>query len=84
MNMKKVKFPDGSEHDAVSVPVDDQVENWNQYTLSDGTVLRFKSVVTEVLRVKDEWDPEGNPMYMVKSNNLLVPSQVPDRLRRKE
>jgi hypothetical protein len=83
MNMKKVKLQDG-EHDAVPVAVEDQHESWNEYTLSDGTVLRFKPVVTEVLRVKDTFDPEGNPVYWLKWNNVIVLSRVPEELRRQE
>lgn len=56
-------------------------ENWNEYLASDGTVLRLKLVVTEVLRMIDRYDAEGNPMYVVRSSNVMVVSP-PDNLRK--
>ncbi len=56
-------------------------EYWNEYLLDDGTVVRLKVVVLEVLRADGQYDEEGNPIYLVKSNNLMVVSP-PDELRR--
>jgi hypothetical protein len=57
-------------------------ENWNEYLLNDGTVLRAKLVATEILRVDGEYDPEGNPLYLLKASNVIAAS-VPENLRRK-
>jgi hypothetical protein len=43
-----------------------------EYYLSDGTSLRMKVVMTEVWRVVDEYDQEGNPVYITKSANVLT------------
>jgi hypothetical protein len=43
----------------------------------------MKLVVTEVLRIDGQYDPEGNPAYLVKSSNVTAIS-APDELRRKE
>jgi hypothetical protein len=58
-------------------------EYWNEYLADDGTVIRMKLVVTEVLRIDGQYDPEGNPAYLVKSSNVTAIS-APDELRRKE
>ena len=56
-------------------------ENWNEYLLDDGTVVRIKLVVTEVARIDGQYDAEGNPHYAIKSTNVIAIS-VPDELRR--
>ena len=58
-------------------------EQWSTYLLSDGTLLKLKAVVTEVWRVIDEYDNDGNPQYVTKSGNLLVVN-APNELRRSE
>ncbi|MGH9891822.1 MAG: hypothetical protein ACREA0_07545, partial [bacterium] len=56
-------------------------EQWNQYLLGDGSVVRFKAVVLEVWRLLDEYDSEGNPSYVVRSRNV-VSVMAPDELRK--
>ena len=62
----------GKEVDATEVRFQTIREEWNEYQLMDGTVLRMKAVVGEVFRVEDTYDNEGNPVYQVKSNNMLI------------
>jgi hypothetical protein len=75
----------GSLRDGESVPIVEQVESWNEYRLNDGTVLRFKSVVTEIVRLTnpDVYDNEGVPIYVVKSTQMAAIAQVPENLRKK-
>lgn len=56
-------------------------ENFNTYILEDGTSIRFKAVVLKFIRL-EQYDPEGNPIYMVHATNALV-ADVPDSLKRK-
>jgi hypothetical protein len=56
-------------------------EHWNQYLLEDGTVLRIKLVATEFLRVDGEHDSEGNPVYLVRSTNVMS-VEAQDELRK--
>jgi hypothetical protein len=58
-------------------------EPWTEYLLDDGTVVRLKLVVTAAYRVKDQWDPEGNPVYVLTSTNVVKTSS-PDNLRKGE
>lgn len=57
-------------------------EDWNEYTLSDGTTLKVKVVLTDVLRVEGEHDAAGDPVYITKSVNHVVNVSVPDHLRK--
>jgi hypothetical protein len=57
-------------------------EAFNTYILEDGTTIKFKAVVLKFIRL-EQFDPEGNPVYMVQATNALS-ADVPDRLKRKE
>lgn len=83
MRTKKVRLADGSEVEGAIVNFQPGGEHWNEYLLEDGTVLKVKLVATEVIRVDDHYDNEGNPVYVLQSTNVLALS-VPEKLKRKE
>ncbi len=56
---------------AVRVPVVNADENFNTYLLGDGTVLKLKTITVDVLRILDVLDAEGNPVFVLKSKNVL-------------
>jgi hypothetical protein len=58
-------------------------EYWNEYLADDGTVIRIKVVVTDIMRLDGQYDAEGNPAYVVKSANVTSIS-APEDLRRQE
>ena len=58
------------------------LEPWSEFECGDGTVLRLKVVVSEIIRIDDAFTPEGDPVYVVKSSNILH-ADVPEGLRRK-
>jgi hypothetical protein len=78
---KKVPLPDGTTVEATIVPFRGDVEHWNEYLLDDGTVVRMKAVVTEVLRIDGRYDREGNPAYAVNSTNVTHIS-APEHLKK--
>jgi hypothetical protein len=67
--------------DAVELSFRSSGENWNEYLVDDGTVVRIKLVVTEVARIEGEYDADGNPAYAIRSANVTAIS-APDELRR--
>ena len=56
-------------------------ENWNSYSLEDGTTIRMRSVVAQIIRL-EEYNNEGEPIYLVTSTNVLA-TDVPDHLKKK-
>ena len=58
-----MQLPGGGEGEAEVIGFRTNVENWNDYLLDDGTVLRMKLVVTEVVRVEGQYDQNRNPVY---------------------
>ena len=77
----KVRLPNGSEVEATNVDFETVQEDWNEYKLEDGTVLKFKTVVSSIIRTEN-YDPmSGDPVYHVRSTNILR-VKVPDELKR--
>jgi hypothetical protein len=70
--IRKVRLAQGQpELDAIEMPFQNVAEHWNEYLLQDGSVLRLKSVVTDVLKLDGKYDAEGNPIYVLKSAQVV-------------
>jgi hypothetical protein len=46
------------------------VEPWAEYILDDGSLIRFRSVATSFVKT-DEKTPDGRPIYLINSQNML-------------
>ena len=57
-------------------------EDWNVYKLEDGTKLKIKTVASKIIRVEGEYNNEGDPIYHVKSMNIVT-TDIPPELKRK-
>lgn len=57
-------------------------EDWNEYQVEDGYSVRIKLVVSSILKTQDR-DPQGNPVYIVQSTNI-VKVLAPESYSRKE
>ena len=79
--MPKITFQ-GEEVEAEEIDFLSTGENWNSYQLSDGTVLRMRAIVGQVFRIPSRYDNDGNPLYVVKSSNILV-VRSPEDLKHK-
>ena len=55
----------GMEIDVVDVEFNPLEEHFNRYELSDGSVITMKAVATAVVRVHDQFTPDGDPIYLV-------------------
>jgi hypothetical protein len=73
---------DGGELEATVMPFQAAGEHWNEYLVDDGTVIKIKLVVTEVLRVDDKYDGNGDPVYLIHSQNVVNVS-APESLRKR-
>lgn len=76
-------MPNGQIVNGFDVPVNQTTERWTDVDLEDGTTLRIKTTVLSVIRQKDQWDPEGNPVYIIKSVPALTIVSSPDKLKRR-
>jgi hypothetical protein len=48
-------------------------EDFNEYQLADGKILRTKLVVTRIIRLEGEVAPDGSPVYLIQSQNIIAP-----------
>ena len=67
--------------DATEVVVTESTERWTDVQLSDGATLRLKPVVLAAVRVDNMYDPEGNPLYQIKVNQIMTVT-APDHLKK--
>jgi len=65
------------------VDFEEKEEHWNVYKLSDGTTLKVKLVLTGVKRLK-KYQPDGNPIYVISSQNVVRAINVPKELKAKQ
>jgi len=69
----KVKFQ-GRDVEATPVDFLTRKEDFNEYQLiTDGRAIKIKLVVTKIVKVEGELDPDGNPVYIVQSTNVVAP-----------
>lgn len=84
MAEEKVKLNlGGREVQASPVEISQSMEQWNEYLMSDGTVLKMKLVLKKVFKVDGEFDAEGNPVYVMQSTNVSSLTS-PKNLKRPE
>lgn len=46
-------------------------EDWNEYQLEDGSVVKLRLVVSDIVKTKEK-TPEGQPLVVVKSAMLVI------------
>ena len=61
----------GQEVRGERVPYEIIQEPWTKYRLPDGSIVRLRLIVTEVVRL-DQDLPSGEPHYVVKSGNIMA------------
>lgn len=84
MPQDKIKVKHGNTFvDAVPVAITELSENWNTYKLEDKSVVKMKLVATDIFRLVNQYDAEGNPLYIIKSSNIASVT-APDELKKKE
>lgn len=71
----------GQEVDAEVVDIEKISDSVMRIELTDGTLLRMKIDVIEVVRFAGEWDKEGHPLYNVKSGNFMTVLDSPEHLK---
>lgn len=79
---KTVRVRGGKSLEGTVVEVIQSIERFSEIDLEDGTILKMKPVVTEVIRINNQWDKDGNPAYSVSSTNILVVVESPKELRK--
>jgi hypothetical protein len=58
-------------------------EQWNTYALHDGTKLKLKAVLADVVRVEGAFMPNGDPVYSLNASLVVATPVVPEGLKKK-
>ena len=69
--------------DAIQTNVVTSKEDWNEFTLDDGTVIRAKmSLLSSAARIEGEWDEQGNPTYSLQLTPAIGIASAPADLKK--
>ena len=80
--MKKVKILyEGEECTGTQVPFQPVEEKWNIYEAEDGSTVRMRTIVSEIIRL-DAYKEDGEPLYVVRSHNVVA-TEVPEELMKR-
>ena len=80
----KVTLSPGVVKTGTLVGIEESTERWSDIKLADGSLIRIRQVVVQVVRVDDEYDSQGNPLYVVQSAPIMAIASVPPDLTRSE
>jgi len=59
--------------DKEQVNVTPYYEPWNVYRFKDNSGVKVKLVLSDVYRIKDKYDADGEPQHVVQSGNVVIP-----------
>jgi hypothetical protein len=82
-NSNKVKVPLPTGGEGTNVQVEESAERWSEFKLGDGTVVRAKVTMMSAVRLDNQYDQLGNPMYVTNLTPIMVIVSVPDTLKKK-
>jgi len=68
--------------DSEDIDFTEEKEQWNEYRLADGTTLKVKFVLRGVKRLR-RYEPDGTPIYVINSINVVRAVDVPPELKEK-
>lgn len=77
----KLTLPNGKIVDAKSIDFKTNKEEWNEYKLEDGTILRIKAIPIGIIRADDHNPLTGDPFYQVQSK-IITSTLVPEKLKK--
>lgn len=76
--MKKIVLDGGMQVEGERVDFEALEEPWSKYKLPDGTIVRMKIVVSDILRSSQK-NKAGEPIFAVRSSNVVAvdPADTP-------
>ncbi len=80
---RTVEYPPGKQSQGTDVEIDEAIERPSELRLKDGSVLRMRTNVVEVIRLDEQWNENGDPVYVVKSSTTVTAVEVPQEFKKK-
>ncbi len=78
---RKIKDKFGKMIEGFDIGVTESIGRFSEITLDDGTILKTKMDVLQAVRIDDKWDNEGNPLYVIKAQNIVTVVKSPEELK---
>jgi len=78
----KIMF-NGRYVDGYDVPIKDSKEQWSEFTMEDGTIIRAKVNIVSATRIDGVYDAMGNPTYQVNAAPVIGVVYIEEALRKK-
>jgi hypothetical protein len=78
MSPKQIYKYDGRDVTGESVAFETKGEQWSEYVLTDGSLMKLKTVLMDVVRLDDEYTAQGDPVYMFTAQQVLGVVPNPD------
>jgi hypothetical protein len=75
--------PLNEEIEGEEIPITKSSDQWSEYQLDDQSVLRVKPGIFSAARIPGRFDPEGNPLYVVRGPIIMVVAYCPPALKQK-
>lgn len=79
---RKIPGPDGQLADATLIDIKEVIERFSDVMLDDGTHIRVRMIIREVLRYDTLWADDGEPMYSVQNAAIPMVVEAPDVLKK--
>jgi len=76
-------IPQDALADSTDVDFEEVEEHWNLYQLKDGTKLKVKLILRGVKRLNNKHEPDGTPVYVINTMNVVRTVEVPDSIKAK-
>ena len=62
----------GKDVQVIDKSIESAKEAFNEYTLTDGSVLRVKNVVTSIAQLEGQTMPDGSPLFLIFSTPVVT------------
>jgi hypothetical protein len=62
----------GQNIQVIEKSIESSKECFNEYTLSDGTVLKVKNVATSIAQIEGQTMPDGSPLFLIFSTPVTT------------
>ena len=80
--MKRTVDYQGRKVEGTEVSFDIIRQNWNEYTLNDGTTIKLQTITTSIVRIDGEYSNQGDPIYVISTQNIVTASNIPAHMRK--
>lgn len=85
MQDKRVTVKDqfGRDVTGTNVEIVESSEQYSKVRFEDGTAMVLKPIIVQAVRLDNQWDVEGNPTYVIKSQLVLAVTEASDKFKKK-